>query len=151
MSWRDVLDPRDPLDRTPLSPTGIAMLALSLCGSIALVFALYALVDRKGVAISVAALSLGVATLSIAGVHMVGVIDQPSTPTASLGMRIYLLAFTMAATAIAVAATRDVFLTTKPVALAVVGLVGAALALEVGFIVFCAWMVQVRRAHRAKA
>ncbi len=80
MTWRDVLDPRDPADRTPLSPMGVLMVVLSLCGSIALVFALYTLVDRQGAAISTAAFTLATATLGLAGVHMVRIIDQPTTP-----------------------------------------------------------------------
>jgi hypothetical protein len=127
------------------------MLMLSLYGSIALAFALHALVDRRGVAISAAALALGVATLSLAGVHMVRVIDQPTTPTASLGMRIYLFAFTVGTGSIAVVVARDVFLSVQPAALSVLGLVGAVLTFNVGFVVLCAWIVQVGRANRAKA
>lgn len=126
------------------------MLILSLCGSIALVFALYTVVDGTSAAISTAAFTLSTATLEFAGIHMVRIIDQPTTPTASRAMRLYLLAFTVGASVIAVAVSRDVFLSTKPVAFSAMGLAGAVLAFDVGFIILCAWIVQVRRAHRAK-
>lgn len=127
------------------------MLVLSVCGSIASAFALYTFVDGKAVEISAAAFALAAATLGIAGVHMVREIDQPSTPTASLGMRIYILSFAVATTGIAVAVARDVFMSVQPAALSVVGLVSAVLAFDVGFIAFCAWIVQIKRARDAKA
>ncbi len=66
-------------------------------------------------------------------------------------MRLYLVAFTVGASTIAVAVSRDVFLSAKPVALSLLGVAGSVLIFDVGFIVFCAWIVQVRRAHRVKA
>ena len=127
------------------------MLMLSLCGSIALTFALYAVVDGRGVAVAAAALTLGVATLSLAGVHLVREIDQPTTPTASFGMRVYLMAFTVGAGSIAVVVARDVFVSVQSAALNILGLVGAVLVFNVGFVTLCAWIVQVKRAQRAKA
>ena len=67
------------------------MLVLALYGAAVSVLAVYIFVDRRPVVLSIAAMSLAPAIFLLAGIQMTRIIDVPATPTASLGMRLYLV------------------------------------------------------------
>lgn len=94
---------------------------------------------------SAASLVIGVAILILTGRHLVDEVDQPSTPSAPTAIRVYMLLLSLITLAIGIAVASDVFTTSPSSLRAVVGLVGAALSMELSFVVTCAFVAQARR------
>lgn len=127
------------------------MLVVALCANVILVWTIYCVVTEKSIAISAACLALGATGLGLAARQIVREIDQPSTPTGGMAIRVYMGIGVVIGTATGIIVARNVFTTTAPVVVEIAGLLGAVLAFETGFIIACAGLVQMRRAGRRTA
>jgi len=127
------------------------MLVVALGANAILVWTIYCVVTGQSIAISAASLALGATGLGVAAQQIVREIDQASTPTGGVAIRVYIGIVVAIATATGIIVARNVFTTTAPVVVEIAGIVGAVLAFETGFIIVCAGLVQLRRARRRAA
>ncbi len=121
------------------------MLVISLVGVGFLMAGLYCVIDGRPAGASAASVAAGAAILVLTGRHVVDEIDQPVTPSAPAGAQLYMVLLSVATLAVGVAVARSVFSTSDWSPLGLVGLLGAALSLEVSFVMGCASIVQISR------
>ena len=120
-------------------------LVVSLVGIAFLLTGLYCILGGRPAGVSAASLAMGAAILVLTGRYLADEVDQPSTPSAPTAIRVYMLLLSLVTLGIGVAVATNVFTASPSFLVALVGLAGAALAMEVSFVVACAFVAHARR------
>lgn len=127
------------------------ILAAATLGIGVIVVAAERMIRGSSFILSCALLALGLLAVIDAGRRLIVAIDTSTTPTAMRGMRIYMVSGSAILAAVSLWVILNVYSTSNPPALSVLGLLSGVLALTCSFVLAVAWFIQVRRARNSRS